>query len=558
MPFLLSNASDKLKASVQAIEDRADECYLLLRLLKRPANEARWALLTSMALQLETIQEQSGANSPRHKIRMVTLDRCTCGFKFIAEHGTPPSRLAGKFTWHGSLVEDANYALHVTDVYTHFLNVFPMWHKGHEEVDLQPDGRVRFYIPGDSPRQRQIIAFQQGYRPRGSGITFPYTGLPKPESPEAMQLLAELYQKARPDGRAKKFSYEPSRELIEALRPKYQDRLNENFRRPDTFQLKGYTLGEFKSFYIALLILCSIHEYICYPFNKAGQPIPISCLVMVKARPAWTAKLSEISGLPKDLCATIIEDLILDPVAQPSASMCIHPFVPLDAFTLAIAPQFPLASAVDDNVLRSYSYLYPALFSAQNTEKEAAMRQRIREASPQFRVEHSIELPDKTTEIDALLSDEASSTVVLAELKWIRKPNRTLERIARDKDVEKGLSQLRLIQAYARKHPDFLKERGKLPRSLKDYANVHYLLVVWDHWFWIGPQDGIAIVHFDALIPELKKSTNLQSLVTDLLSYDWLPVEGQDFRVQYAAAAVNGAVLESSLFSPANGIQTIL
>jgi len=454
MPFLLSNASDELKASVQAIEDRADECYKLLRLLKRPANEARWALLTAMALQLETIQERSGANSPRHKIRMVTLDRCTCGFKFIAEHGKPPSRLAGKFTWHGSLVEDANHALHVTDLYTHFLNVFPMWHKGHEEVDLQPDGRVRFYIPRDSPRQRQVIAFQQGYRPRGSEITYPYTGPPKPESPEAMKLLAELYQKARPDGSAKKFSYEPSRELIEALRSKYQDRLDQNFRHPDTFQLRGYTLGEFKSFYIALLILCSIHEYICYPFNKAGQPIPVSSLVMVKTRPAWAAKLSKISGLSKDLCATIIEDLLLDPVAQPGASMCIHPFVPLDGFALAVAPQFPLASAVDDNVLRSYSYMYPALFSAQNTEKEAVMRERIRDASPQFRVEHSIELPDKTTEIDALLSDEASSTVVFAELKWIRKPNRTLERIARDKDVEKGLSQLRLIQAYARKHPD--------------------------------------------------------------------------------------------------------
>jgi hypothetical protein len=173
-------------------------------------------------------------------------------------------------------------------------------------------------------------------------------------------------------------------------------------------------------------------------------------------------------------------------------------------------------------------------------------------------VEHSIELPDKTTEIDALLSDEASSTVVFAELKWIRKPNRTLERIARDKDVEKGLSQLRLIQAYARKHPDFLMKRGKLPCSLKDYTNVHCLLVVWDHWFWIEPQNGIAIVHFDALIPELKKSTNLQSLVTDLLSYDWLPVEGKDFRVQYAAAAVNGAVHESSIFSPASENRAIL
>jgi len=550
MPFLLSNASDELKASVQAIEDRADECYKLLRLLKRPANEARWALLTAMALQLETIQERSGANSPRHKIRIVNLDRCTCGFKFIAEHGKPQSRLAGKFTWHGSLVEDANHALHVTDLYTHFLNVFPMWHKGHEEVDLQPDGRVRFYIPRDSPRQRQVIAFQQGYRPRGSEITSPYTGTPKPESPEAMQLLAELYQKARPDGSAKKFSYEPSRELVEALRPKYQDRLEENFRHPDTFQLKGYTLGEFKSFYIALLILCSIHEYVCYPFDKPGQPIPSSSLVMVKPRSVWAVKVAEISGLSKSTCEAIISDLILDPVTLSGASMCIHPFAPLDDFTLAVAPQFPLASAVDDNILRSFSYTFPSLFSAQNTDKESVMRDRIMDVASQFAVSHSIELPDKSTEIDLLLSDEASSTVVLAELKWSRKPNRSLEVIERDKEIAKGLAQLELIRNYARQHPTFLSDRGKLPRSLASYTNVHYLMIVWDHWYWIDPNDGIAVVNLGVLLPALKKYTNLHGLVTELLKYEWLPVEGRDFRVTYATASVNGATLESPIFCP--------
>jgi hypothetical protein len=176
-----------------------------------------------------------------------------------------------------------------------------------------------------------------------------------------------LWQKARPGGKAKKFSYEPSREVVEALRPKYQDRLDENFRHPDAFQLNGYTLGEFKSFYIALLILCSIHEYICYPFDKPGQPIPESSLVMVKRRSVWTARLSQISGLPKATCEAIISDLTLDPVAQPGASMCIHPFVPLDGLALAVAPQFPLASAVDDNILRSFSYRYPgALFGSEH------------------------------------------------------------------------------------------------------------------------------------------------------------------------------------------------
>jgi hypothetical protein len=138
----------------------------------------------------------------------------------------------------------------------------------------------------------------------------------------------------------------------------------------------------------------------------------------------------------------------------------------------------------------------------------------------------------------------------MAELKWIRKPNRTVERISRDKEVEKGISQLRLIRAYARGNPDFLKAKGKLAHSLADYANVHYLLVVRDHWFWVDPEDRIALVDFDAFLPALKSSTNLQETIATLLTYEWLPVEGRDFNVEYATASVYGMMLESPEFKP--------
>ena len=65
------------------------------------------------------------------------------------------------------LKQDANHALSVTEQYSSFLGIFPMWHKNHEQVDLLADGCVRFYLPRDSPRQRQVIAFQQGGRPPG-------------------------------------------------------------------------------------------------------------------------------------------------------------------------------------------------------------------------------------------------------------------------------------------------------------------------------------------------------------------------------------------------------
>ena len=156
-----------------------------------------------------------------------------------------------------------------------------------------------------------------------------------------------------------------------------------------------------------------------------------------------------------------------------------------------------------------------------------------------------------TTEIDVILADEASSTFALAELKWSRKPNRTLERIDREKDIEKGVEQLKLIRPFSRKHPDFLQQRKKLPQSISDYANVHYILVSWDYWHWIEPDDGMAIVDFTALLAALNKGDDLHATIKKLLEYDWLPVEGRDFKVRPAMSSTSGASIETMLFTPA-------
>ena len=432
MPVRKNEATEDLRKAVQAVEDRADRCYENLQLLKYPANVARWALLTAMAQDLETRRQRYGSDSGQHNIGIATFDHCTAGFKFIFKHGRLPSKLAANYSWVGALPTDATKAFSVSLQYMDFENLFPVWHRYQEEVELLPSGRVRFHIFGDSSRQRQVIAFQQRTRPEGVQYLMPYGRSNRPESLQAMQLLGELYQEVRKGGKANKFSYNPREELIEALWPKYQERLDENFRRPESFQLNGYSLGEFKKFYIALLVLCAIHEYVCYPSNKSGDPIPISSLVLVKSRRRWLGELSEISGIPTNSCDAMIRDLTLDAVGNPGVSMCIHPFVLLDNLTMAVAPQFPLSGAVDDNILRYFSYTFPDLFSSQNMDKEAAMRDLIREAAPQYLVGQSIRLPDKTTEIHVLLADEASSTVVLGELKWVRKYNRTVERSAQE------------------------------------------------------------------------------------------------------------------------------
>ena len=110
----------------------------------------------------------------------------------------------------------------------------------------------------------------------------------------------------------------------------------------------------------------------------------------------------------------------------------------------------------------------------------------------------------------------------------------------------KGVGQLSSIQQYLAANPACLQAQGRLPRLVNQYDRVCYLLVARDHWRWKSP-DGIAIVEFDAFVRALARSGNLHDVVAGLLTYDWLPVEGRDFIVQYDNATANGVSIESQV-----------
>ncbi len=99
--------------------------------------------------------------------------------------------------------------------------------------------------------------------------------------------------------------------------------------------------------------------------------------------------------------------------------------------------------------------------------------------------------------MDLTAAVESSSTVLIAELKWIRKPDRPAEAVDRDAEVLKGVEQLAAIRGFLTQTPDHISALDRLPRPLNEYQHVHYLLVARDHWRWVEPQDGIAIVEFE-------------------------------------------------------------
>jgi hypothetical protein len=505
-----------------------------------------------MALQLEELQQNYGADSFVHRSQMTLWDLCTCGFSLIASHGRPASRLIHTYTWNRTLEEDATFAMQISRKYTSFLGVFPMWHLDIQGADIMSDGRVRFAFERDSPAQRRVIAFQQTFRPQ-IGMRDAVTHHRMQLNSEQERQFAELREIAQTRGSTKKLRYDPPAELIRDVLCHCLQRVDESFRYPDGLELDEYSMGEFKSFYAGLLTLCAIHERICYPFLEKGHQIPESSLVMVKTRRTWIEKLADISHLPGEKCEKIVAHLTMD--LSPGKEigreigMTVYPFIPLDGFgqELAVAPQYPLAARSDDNILRAFSIRSQAEFSRIN-QKEPVMRRRVLEANSRFNIPEPVRLPNKETDLDLIIEDAQSSTLVLAELKWIRKPLTARERVRCNSEIEKGLRQVQLVRDCARAHPDFLVRSQRLARAVNSYANVHYLLIVADHWFWIDPEDSFAIVDFQVFLTQFSASSNLQDTISDLLTYNWLPVEGVNFSVSFEPSSVNGATIESPTF----------
>jgi hypothetical protein len=545
MPFFKNNASSELVEAVRQIEERADECFKTLALLRYSSNIAIWSLLVGGVRRVEQQIKQHGDNSQQLDNALINLSRSLpIAMKWAFEYGTKASTLASR-RWTPRLEAAAAESIFTAHQYSHFLSCLPLWHRDFYAVDLLSQDTVRFVLPG-SVRTRQVSAYQKGFRP-DEGYYKSVRGEKLKQTPRVERQFAQILESSQKTG-ALKFEYADPWDLWLALLPEYRARMSAIVRRAESLSLGTFTLGEFKQFYSALLSVCAAHEYLCFLWQLRYGAYPLNSSLLVRSSNNWASTLSKLSGVNLDKCEAIVRDLMFD--FSTSVDLHVHPIVPLDASTmnLAIAPQFPLHSRPDENILRVCSLLRPSDFDVTSLEKEPELRSDLGKIDTSYRLQGPITLPSPTPDIDLLVTDEASSTIVISELKWIRKTVRPIERVSRDAEVLKGMRQLEQIRQFLTRYPGHLRTLGKLPRSITEYTTVYYLLVARDHWIWIEPTRDMAIVEFEAFCKALRRTEGLHFAIGDLLKYDWLPQEDKHFRVQFDRATVNGVSLESDVY----------
>lgn len=541
------NAPPELVDAIRGIEERADGCFEPLALLKLHSNTAIWSILGGGIKVIEREIAAWGDDHPHFSAALLNLSRLLpVAIKWAAEQGMPPSRLVTR-RWTAGIEATADEAISVAHNYCAFLICLPMWHKHRYAAELISPTVVRFTASG-TERDRQVSAQQKGFGPK-EGNYKRQRGKKPDQTPRMQELFTRVFHECKKTG-SLRFAYDDPWDLWLELLSEYQGRVNAIVRRSDSLSLGDYTLGEFKQVYAALLAICAAHEFLCFAWERNYKSYPHDSGVLIRSQSGWADVLARLSGISREKCRSTVRDLTFN--LSRSLDLHIHPFVPLDQSTmnLALAPQFPLHSRPDENILRVCSTSRPDVFDMTSLEKEPEMLATLCRTCTRYSPRGPIPLPKPLPDIDLIVADEGCSTVVIAELKWIRKTTRPVETMDRDADVLKGIGQLQRIQRFLTENPDHLKSQGKLPKPLGEYRHVHYLLVARDHWLWLEPADSIAIIDFEAFSAAIERSENLLSAVNDLLKYEWLPVDGRDFRVQYDRATPNGVSIECEVFYP--------
>jgi hypothetical protein len=182
----------------------------------------------------------------------------------------------------------------------------------------------------------------------------------------------------------------------------------------ETWDLGGYTVSQFREFWIGLLTLCWIHFWACFSSGKQGGDLDNTSIVLpVKD---WTERLVSNCGLDAKTTDAILNDLIFDiglykpSVKQPDVTY--QPFIPLHSDILALSNWLVLLSNHERNIWDLVSIKRPKIHSILRNKKEQIWLEELKSLLKSYGLSSygpiKFTLGSQNSDLDLLVLDCAS------------------------------------------------------------------------------------------------------------------------------------------------------
>lgn len=243
--------------------------------------------------------------------------------------------------------------------------------------------------------------------------------------------------------------YRPSNDVWEEFKNVASLQWEASKTLPKTWKFDGFSLEEYRKFWVALATLCYIHFFACISISDPLERISNSTIIQKKADVVRT--MSQLSGIDESTTKTIIEYIAFDPTKK-NVDIMYQPIVELQEDILVIAPALIMGSRPERNLLSVVSSSKDHEYSKEVNDLEDLMIDELEtvvgglkcvEIAKRKKLEGT--LPD----VDFCIFDKTSDSILIVELKWFAPADSAKEVFAKEDEITHGCEQMEAVMGYA-------------------------------------------------------------------------------------------------------------
>lgn len=229
-----------------------------------------------------------------------------------------------------------------------------------------------------------------------------------------------------------------------------------------SWQLNGFTIGQFREFWRVLL---------AYSFIRTNIYPPVDNIVEVKDKRMWCKSLCGWSDLPYDAVDSILSlltyDICLYSGNRQHPDVVYQPFFSLNDRDLALSSFLVTQSNAERNLSHLISIVNRDLWSKLSTYKQLIQRSSILKFfDSNSRIQASGSYDYGSGDIDLFLLDEDDKFGLIVELKWLIDPDRIRDVFWTIRDLQKGIEQARRSLNWVKSNTYEFAAKAGINRSL--------------------------------------------------------------------------------------------
>lgn len=263
-------------------------------------------------------------------------------------------------------------------------------------------------------------------------------------------------------------TYEVTTELFDSFALQQRSILRHSWDLDETWDLGGYTVRQFRDFWVAVTALAWIHSCAC---SASGSNAEVrDSLLRVKTRHRWASEISRYSGLDRTVTGTILHDVTFDPSlygsGKPRPDLLCQPFIPIGTDLLVVSSWLVRLINSEAALWHLLSIIRPGVHSVIRNNKERFWLSELIPNMTDYGLHasgpHRFTYCNQGSDLDLLAVDEKRCFGVAFQLKWLKPPEDVRDRENQDRELRRGIDQAALALKWLRSTPADLAGRSGL------------------------------------------------------------------------------------------------